>query len=257
MQIRTFFALGLLFFSSSAIAGRVNDGTARFFDKPVKTVKIPLAPDPDNPQAKPMLSCFYYRGFMVKEIDRGEVGAYQLSIIPAAVEEPKCAEANIASEKALDAKEWSGYFKGVKGDYVFFDADDGFNGGLGFAVYHGVEGKKLFDDIAKSWRTIAIKNGRLQLRYVRTYLTTCSTFADAKGCWAKIQQSTGLTKATPPDCSAAYKAEQKRMQGDKRITPLQIAANPTVIYYEAETVLEGPQHKTAALPGRLACQPAA
>src|SRR5262249_38342723 len=155
---------------------------------------------------------------------------------------PECAEADIANEKVLNAKEWSGYFKGAKGNYVFFDADDGFNGGLGFAVYYGPDGKKLFDDAAKSWHAVKRKGARLRLRYVRTYLASCSLFADAQGCWAKIKQDTGLTQPTPPDCSAAYKAEQIRMQGNKNVTPAQIAADPTVVDYEAETVLDAVQY---------------
>jgi hypothetical protein len=254
MQVHTLFALGLFLSSSPAIAAPERDGTERFFDKPLKTAKAPLAPDPDNPDVKPMLSCFYYRGFMVKEIDRGEKGAFQLSIIPIAATEPECDEANIAGEKVLE--EWSGYFKGVKGDYIFLDADDGFNGGFGFAVYHGVDGKKLFDDVAKSWHGIEMNGDGLQLRYVRTYLASCSIFADAKGCWAKIKQDTGLTQSAPPDCSAAYKAEQKRMEGDKNITAEQVAADPTVVDYEAETGLDAAQHKTAPLSGKLACRPA-
>ena len=40
-----------------------------FLDKPVKIVRVPLPRDPDNPQAKPELSCSYFPHFAVKQID--------------------------------------------------------------------------------------------------------------------------------------------------------------------------------------------
>src|SRR5690242_8062262 len=61
---------------------------ADFFDKPSNLVRLPLPADPDNPQAKPELSCAYYPRFMVKEVDLGEKGAEQLSIFPVAADQP-------------------------------------------------------------------------------------------------------------------------------------------------------------------------
>src|SRR5262245_23238345 len=96
------------------------------FDPPLKTQKLTL---PANEVGyKPKLTCRYYARFMVKEVDEGEVGAAQLSIVPiAAASKPACQRKNVAGEKVVNPKDWSGYFKGVKGDYVFFDADDGVN----------------------------------------------------------------------------------------------------------------------------------
>jgi len=247
-------SLSLFACGSSFTCAAAKDGAASLFDKPLKTVKVPLAPDPGNPSAKPYIACFHYYGFMVKQIDLGEVGAAQLSIVPiAGTQEPNCVKENVAGEMVVDVKEWSGYFKGVKGDYVFFDADDGINGGLGFAVYKRQDGKKLFDDAAKSWQAIELKRTELHLRYIRTYTGSCSIFADAAGCWEKIKQSTGIQQ-NPPECSAAYRAEQKRMQGDKTITAGQIAAIPTVIDYEVETVLEEARHIITPRQGKLACR---
>jgi len=118
------------------------------FDKPVKVVRHALPHDPDNPQAKAELRCSYYPHFMVKEIDLGEPGADQLSILPIAAGKSRdCKRANASDE--IVVKEWSGYLGGVKGEYIFWDADDGWNGGLGFAVTTA-DGKKLFDDVAKT-----------------------------------------------------------------------------------------------------------
>ncbi len=226
---------------------------AGLFDKPVKVVKVPLPADPLNPQAKPAVSCFYFKDFAAKQIDRGEVGA-ELSIVPlpAGGEAYKCREAAAPSEKAVDAKEWSGYFKGAKGAYIFFDASDGINGGLGFAIFSASERKKLFDDTAKALHAVDLAPSGLVLHYTRVYDAGCSLFADPAGCWAKVKQSTGLTQASAPDCAAPYKAEEKRMKG----TPNQarVASLPSVVDYEAVAALEAGQGKISPAQGKLACR---
>ncbi len=195
------------------------------FDKPSHETHTPLALDPRNPHAKPMLSCFYYPHFMVKQIDLGEKGAEQLSILPAIKDraEPPCLRVKAKDEMVIDPKTWSGYFEGVKGDFVFFVADDGLNGGLGFAVYSGTDGAKLFDDVAKSgerairFTTLAeqidpdIDSGTfLKLTYRRVYPAKCSLRDDEKDCWKSIQEVIGLTDAATPNCAVAYETEKKR-----------------------------------------------
>ena len=147
------FALILLcsVYSTNAMA----KDAAGLFDTPVKTVKVPLPADHQNPQAQPTVSCFYFKPFAVKQIDRGEVGA-ELSIVPVAAGagEYKCREATAPGEIALDAKEWSGYYKGVKGGHLFLDAADGQNGGLGLAIFDARNSKKLFDDTLKNLRAV-------------------------------------------------------------------------------------------------------
>src|SRR5262245_34179853 len=93
------------------------------FDTPAKQVRIQLPRDPSLPQNRARATCRYYPGFMVKEVDLGEKGAEQLSILPAPGKaRPDCKRDNASGEKVIEG--WFGYFKGVKGDYVFFDADD-------------------------------------------------------------------------------------------------------------------------------------
>jgi hypothetical protein len=239
----------LLAFSSPFAAAKDAPGV---FDKPAEVVKIPLAPDPLNPQAKPMLSCFYFRGFAVKQIDRGEVGAERLSLLPiAAGEKPACAEDKAANEIVVDGVEWSGYFKGVKGDYVFFDAADGWNSGVGFAIF-AASGKKLLEDVGMGFRAIELADATIALKYRRVYGAKCSLFADPPGCWSAIRQETGLTQPSPPDCAAAYKSEQKRTPASAQ----EVAADPTVIFYEVDTVLTGGAPRISAAPGKISCEPA-
>jgi len=234
-------------------------GTSSLFDKPLHETHTPLPPDTRNPHAKPMLSCFYYPHFMVKQVDLGEKGAEQLSILPVVKDhaEPPCKRDNAKDEKVIDPKTWSGYFEGAKGDFVFFVADDGLNGGLGFAVYSGTDGAKLFDDVAKSdERAIRFSNLAeqtdpesnsgtvLQLRYQRVFPAKCSLRTDEKDCWKSVQQIIGLTDSAPPNCAAAYEAEKKR-------TP-QFADNvdsyESVIAYEVEVELNSRGTTLRAIP---------
>ena len=224
---------------------------AGLFDKPAKVAKVPLPADPLNPSAKPAVSCSYFKDFAVKEINRGEVGA-ELSIVPLAGggEAYKCREAAAPGEIAT--KDWSGYFRGAKGPYVFFDAEDGHNGGMGFAIFGGADGKKMFDDTAMDLHAVDLKPAGLVLRYTRVYEAGCSIYADPAGCWAKVKAATGLTQATAPDCAAQYKAEEKRMKG----TPHQakVAALPSVVDYEAVATLDAGQVKISAAQGEVACR---
>src|ERR1700761_2785037 len=117
------------------------------FDKPIKQGHQPLARSTSK-SPKIGTTCFYFTGFMVKQVDEGEEGAEQLSIVPAAnpAKPPPCQRDNLPDEKVVPPDEWSGYFKGVKGDYVLFEAEDGVNGAVGFAVFAAASGKKLFED---------------------------------------------------------------------------------------------------------------
>ncbi len=236
-------------FSASAVA----KDAGGLFDKPLKTEKVPLPADPQNPQTKVTVACFHFKDFAVKQIDRGEIGA-ELSIVPldAGTGAYKCREAAASGEIAVDAKEWSGYFKGVKGAYIFFDADDGHNGGVGFAIYSAPGGKKLFDDTSKTMHAVELTPSGLTLRYTRVYEAGCSLYADPAGCWTKVRQATGLTQTSAPDCAAPYKAEEKRMKG----TPNQagVASLPSVVDYEAQTVLQGGQAQISAAAGKTACR---
>ena len=243
----------LMLLSVLLSANAMAKDAAGLFDKPVKVVKVPLPADPLNPAGKPAVSCFYFKDFAAKQIDRGEVGA-ELSIVPLAAggEAYKCREAAAAGEIAVDAKEWDGYFKGAKGSYVFFNSGDGHNGGSSFAIFSAPDAKKLVEETALSLHAIELTPSGLRLRYTRVYEAGCSLYADPAGCWAKVKQNTGLTQASPPDCAASYKAEEKRMKG----TPNQakVASLPSVVDYEAEMALQGGQSAISAAEGKVACR---
>jgi hypothetical protein len=220
------------------------------FDAPKNTQVVKLPADPANPQAKPKRTCTYYPGFVVKEIDMGEVGAADLSITAISGEAPKC-ERDIAHEVNIDPETWSGYFKGVRGDFVFFDGEDGLNGGMPFAVFSGKTGRKLFSDTRKGDAYAAIEDadGALTLRYRRVWLAPCSMMADAKGCWKRIVATTSLGETAPPDCTAAYKKEMERSPKFAS----DVHALPSVISFEVEARHAGGKLTIAPRPGPIEC----
>jgi len=117
--LKVMFLIGLWLCPASSW-GR--DGrTPSLFDKPLLEKHAPLPRDPANPQFKPLLSCFYYPLFMVKQVDLGEEGAEQLSILyrEKGREQPLCRRANAKDEMVINPNEWTGYFKGVRGKFVF------------------------------------------------------------------------------------------------------------------------------------------
>jgi len=243
------------------------------FDPPSQTLKRTLPPGKD--MSKNVVTCRYYARFMVKEVDEGEVGATQLSIVPidAGAAKPPCQRPNLASEKVVSPSAWSGYFKGVKGDYVLLDADDGVNGGLGFAVVTAADAKKQFDDSAVgNLKGVALDGKTLTLRYARSYAAECSVPQQGAPCWSKIAAATGETGAKAPDCAAGYlKAKNEmakgRCEADKKSGPACLAAalkeldrqrwneTPTVIVYDAETVLRPEGASTRTLGAPSACHP--
>ena len=249
-------ALGAAFAMSLPLAALppLTARAAALFDKPEEVVRVPLPRDPQNPQAKARLSCIYFSRFMVKEVDLGEKGAEQLSILPLAGDrKPVCRRQNAADERVVAADDWSGYFKGVKGDFVFFDADDGWNDGIGFAVVAAASGKKLFDDVAKSIAAVTLSADGVSVRYVRVFGASCSLKADPALSWQQVRRDTALADAAPPDCNALYEKEQRRTPAAAQ----QVIADPTIIDYEAVATITTDANKLAPVSGTaLGCRPA-
>ncbi|MGA9672134.1 MAG: hypothetical protein WBQ94_23175 [Terracidiphilus sp.] len=245
--------LGSAHFLSSAV------GPPTHFDTPLLQKHLPLPRDPDNPQSKPLLSCYYYPHFMVKQIDLGEEGAEQLSIlhISKGEEQPPCRRTNAKDEMVIDSKAWDGYFEGVKGSFVFFNAADGVNGGVGFAIFSGSDGSKIFEDVAKSgMSSIELippiaqsdpnnhSDAAIKVRFRRVYQAPCSLRTDERNCWTSIKQITGLSDSAPPNCSAWYEAEEKRLPDGSK----EVATDPSVITYEVEILLDSRNTLVRAAP---------
>jgi hypothetical protein len=226
---------------------------AELFDKPDKVVHVPLPRDPANPRERHQVSCFFFPHVMVKEVELAGPGAEQLSLLPLSGDKkPACRRENAADERVIAAADWTGSFKGVKGAYVFFDAEDGWNDGMGFAVVAADSGRKLFDDVAKSIAAIRLGGDGISVRYVRVFGASCSLRADATGCWRKIQQDTGLA-GTPPDCTQLYEKERKRTPEHAQ----QVIDDPTIVDYEATATISGTTRNVIPTSGKaLGCRPA-
>lgn len=187
------------------------------FDQPVRTQVVDLGPSPGVfPAQRMILTCFVYPTFTVKQIDAGRKGADLLAIVSAGRGgTPPCSGKPVKGE--MEIKDWSGYFKGVKGTLVFFDGDDGYNGGVEFGVYDSRTGMMRFQDSAvdvgppsvrqtrASWpprnlRVSRDEHGTVLLNYVRVVPSGSDLNTEGASCWNNIKAKFGLTQRHPPAC---------------------------------------------------------
>ena len=226
-------------------------------DRPLKKQVVDFGPSPyyRGGGVRIKLTCYFYTKAMVKEYDAGQKGAEWHAIVP--VQEgtlPKCVETHSQEERVIDGGEWDGYFKGVKGKFVFFDAADGTDAGIPFAVYDSITGKKLFEDSAydsrierkkveqspfNRMRVATAADGTLLLRYLRVAEAGCDLRGKNEPCWEEVAKKFALTSHQPPVC-ARYK---------NLPTPWESA-----IAYPVESSLsERPETKT--IEGPIRCWP--
>jgi hypothetical protein len=243
------------------------------FEPPLSVQKRVVPAAGTTPKAT--VTCRSFARFMVKQIDEGEVGAAQLSVLPSdpAGPKPVCRRENAPGETVFNPADWSGYFKGVKGDYVLLDGSDGVNGALPFAVFTA-SGKKLFEDSAQgALHGVALDGATLTLRYARSLEGACSVVHDGAGCWSKIAAAASLDPAALPDCAAGYRAAKQEMakgrceaQGKAGPDCLKTELKaydaqhwdvaPSVVIYEAETVIAPGQAASTKPLGKVRlCHP--
>ena len=242
------------------------------FDAPQRKLTIRLGRSPSGSGRQAKVTCYYFPKFMVKEVDLGEVGADRLAILPIpSGPAPACTRAQGKAEMVVNPDDWSGYFKGVKNNLVFFDAPDGVNGGMGFAVYDSMTGKKIFEDSAVGDIAFLPAQGdTVTISYTRVVDSKCNLPADPAGCWQQIQKTLGLNDFSQPDCKPAYEKSAEELANgrceaqrsktrecfDKEI---QIARNQTkdattVMAYPVEVSL-GPAPAIKPAKGKLECWP--
>lgn len=201
----------------------------RTFDTPIQRKVVDLGPSRSNmpgvQSIRIKLSCYYFRNFMVKQYDTGEKGAEWRAIAPVTkTSQAACSDSHGLGENVIDGQEWSGYFKGAKENLVFFDADDGANGGLAFAIFDAKTGKKIFEDSAyesRMWnhktgsgpfnhlRVDRAEDGSLRLRYLRVTETDCDLHREKAECWERVKTKLRLKR----DCDAGV----FRLQGHRGI----------------------------------------
>jgi hypothetical protein len=241
------------------------------FDPPLQTKRIHAG--------KTEIRCYTFAHVMVKEIDAGEVGDEQISLLPiaSATDRPPCQAKNVANERIIPSESWSGYFHGAKDDYVFLSADDGVNGGLGFSVYRGADPARLFQDAAKfdhdrvQFQSIAGDAAGIRLHYTRVYTAPCSVQTEGAACWARIAAATDLPAGAPPDCAAGYlRAKRELASARCQIAHRQTAAcikqeidgmkaddaSPSVIGYNADATIQPLRTSIQPASGPVLCWPA-
>ena len=252
------------------IAALASIASAESFDKPVSKRVVSLGKSPHTPGQTAKISCYYFPGFMIKEIDMGEKGADRLSITPIAKgATPACSKLKGRAEKIIDPGEWSGYFKGAKAGYIFFDSDDRYNNGSPFAVYD-VSGKKLFEDSSEDTLVFTQAPDNVwHVSYTRVAEAGC-VLTSAADCWDGLKKKFGL-EASPPDCRKGYDEQARRFVDESckdrkaghdecvaRETARmkqQLKDDPSIIAYPVDTAL-GAHPETKPRPGEVRCWPA-
>ena len=245
--------LGLMIMGSLIFSAHSGAAEApKLFDKPLREQHItpPLIPADSSQEEQSGVSCWYYPGLMVKEVSLdGTKGAAQLSMVHISKGgvDPACRRENVDGEYIVDAKSWSGHFRGVRQGYVFFSGDDGVNGGEGFTVYDD-SNTKVFTDVADTLSSIDPMlpprdpdlrpwyYSPLVLNYRKVYSAPCSMRSEPTRCWALIKRATGLTQSTAPDCDAAYKAGEMTTPPEGLDS---LRRDPSVIVYAVEAVIDG------------------
>lgn len=222
------------------------------FDNPLKKTVVDLGPSPFYPTSRNVrkkLTCFYYPIFTVKEYDEGEKGAEWLSVVPSA--HAACTRTHSKDEKVYVDPEWSGYFWGAKDAVVFFDASDGTDGGLPFAVFDVRIRRKLFEDsslLDYYQQTLHIKNEfRITsgadhiplLAYLRVVRAGCDLETEQADCWNKVRAKFGITQTEIPVCTGYGQAEGIR--------------ESAVVYPVSVLLTDSPQVK--AVDGPVFCWP--
>ncbi|HSI05000.1 MAG TPA: hypothetical protein VLC93_11000, partial [Myxococcota bacterium] len=103
----------------------------------------------------------------------------------------------VGVEKVLD--DWGGYYAGALGDLVVFNGDDGWNGGMGFAIYDTTNGNQVFKDARLGDMTVKDNT----LTYKRVTLLDCNASADKK-CAAKGMKLASSKQDLGATCKKGY-----------------------------------------------------
>jgi hypothetical protein len=227
------------------------------FDPPLKKRIADFGPSPYYPggNVRSKLTCYFYRTFMVKEYDEGQKGAEWLSILPIDKGAASaCVRSHVPGEKVIEEPEWRGYFKGAKGNLVFFNADDGMNGGFPFIVYDAKIGQKIFEDSAydsSMWskkaqdspfnrlRVTSAQDGQVSLRYLRVVEANCDLHTEKISCWEQVRKKLALKSPQMPVCSG-YRGIPTRWA--------------SAVAYPVEVLLF-PQPATKTIAGPIKCWP--
>jgi hypothetical protein len=210
----------LLLVASSLCAQTKRSTLEEGFDRPLQKSVVDLGASPyykPSQHVRKTLTCYYYSALTVKEYDEGQKGAEWLSVVPSA--HAACTRTHRLDEKVYKYPEWHGYFWGVKGPVALFDAPEGTDGGLPFAVFDVRTGRKLFEDssllnyyqetlhIKPLFRITSGADQIPQLNYFRVVPAGCNLKTEQAACWNKVKAELSIKQADMPVCTGYEKAD--------------------------------------------------
>lgn len=245
---------------SISVTALASTAFADSFDVPLKkeVVDFGLSENnlPGRQNFRVKLYCFFYPNFAVKEFDNeGEKGAQWVAIVPIQKgSAPACTRAHASGDRVFKWPEWSGYFKGVKGNLVFLNDPDGIDGGMPFTIYDFRTGNKIFRDSAydsSMWtqkvasspfnhlRFSGAQDSDLTMTYLRVVEADCNLHTERTACWDQVRRKFELKSARMPVCT-----------GYENITSRRVSA----VAYPVEVSLF-PQPVTKTIVGPVKCWP--
>jgi hypothetical protein len=203
---------------------------------------VDLGPSPysvgDHPEHSE-LRCRYYNGFLVKELDMKQQGDEWIAIAPGSYVDTPCTKGHGKDE--IVVKGWSGYFAGVKGNLVFLNGDDGYNGGYPFGIFDSESFKKIYEDsrqLDDDKFQFSGDEKHVAVRYLRVEAADCSIPEKKNECWENIELKNGLSPQPMPVCTG-YR-------------DLPDETDPSVVSYPVELTLI-PAVSLKLLPGPVKC----
>ena len=227
---------------------QATDRLAAQLDPPGAIRKVPPKSN-DDPNGQ--IECTYYRDLMVRESGTDTPDPNDATLVPIAAGAPRpvCDATHHNGEITLKTQGYS--FAGRKSGFLLFSATDP-NGAIPFMVFDTGSGKIIFQDgtpADRGFRTVAVENGALHLRYTRGFNASCSIMQDATGCWSRlvtegeIPPSMAQAVPSPKLCAASYKAAHAT------------ADDPSVLSYEVDTVVDASGNARVAPRGPVDCSP--
>jgi hypothetical protein len=194
-------------------------------DRPTKKQVVDLGSSstnfPGSQELRVTLSCFFYPGFMVKEVyeqrNKGMTSEVIVPVIEGATVD--CTQSHVLGEISLGEPDWEGeLFVGAKGKLLFFECADGNSGGRPFSLIDATSGKRVYADSAYDpvfWdrqpepspfnrlRVISDQYGAITLRYVHVEVYECDLHlpTERSSCWEKIKVQAGLGNKRIPVCT--------------------------------------------------------
>ena len=186
------------------------------FDVPKSQSKISVGKSQDA-KGQIQFDCWNYTQFALVQIsDPALIGAKEVILRYKTRKADLCAKEFIGKSLKLNL-DGTYYFKGVVGNYLFFDGADSFGGQLSFIVTSAKDGKTVLSsrrDDNKSMEVMMVKNGTPALRYYKTLKITCPLAKDGQNCWQKILKENEIpasAKLSEPECKSSFLKEKSSL----------------------------------------------